>query len=272
MYTGIRDIKLTDEDLAKYYEGNLEFDLLKNEYLILRNSNGDIVEKLKFNGKKLIQLTKKTFKNGFSKDTIKPLNIEQECWFDSLDNKDTTVKIVYGGYGSGKTYNAFYWALGQIYDGSYEKLVYIRNNVPAKDVPTIGLIKGGVDAKLMPSAMPMVDILGSMSTFEEYIYRGTIELAPLEYVRGRTFRNSIILVSECQNITKDIIVTLLSRVGDGSVIIFDGDERQSDSKVFIESMGIHTLVETLKGNELVSIVRLNKCVRSKTAALCELFE
>ncbi len=272
MYNGIKEIQLDDEKLAAFYENRYNIDMLLNQYLIIKNSQNNIVDKLRWDGKKYCKVKTKKFSSGFDSD-IKPLNLEQECLFDLIDNDDIPVKCVYGSWGSGKTFISICWALGKISGKSdYKKLVYIRNNIDVKDTVSLGALPSDQNSKLKPWAMPIADIMGGELILDQYMQQDRIELTHLGFIRGRSFENCIILVSECQNLTTEHVALLISRIGKNSVIIFDGDSKQVDKKTFEKDLGINSLIDSLKGNELFGVVELKQTERSRVAALAELIK
>ena len=126
--------------------------------------------------------------------------------------------------------------------------------------------------KLIGFAMPLADALGGKEGLLYLINSGKVEIVPLAHVRGRDFKNSCIMVSEAENLTKEHIQLLVGRVGEGSTLYLDGDVRQTDKNVFEKNNGIIEAVNRLKGNRLFGYVELQKTERSETAALADLFD
>jgi PhoH-like ATPase len=240
--------------------------------LIIKDEQNVIIDKLRWDNKKYNKVKIKKFATGFDGD-IKPLNTEQECLFDLLDNDSISVKCILGNWGSGKTFVSICWALSKLNGKSdYRKIIYLRNNVDVKDTNSLGALPNDQNSKLKPWAMPIADIMGGEVLLDQYIKQDKIELAHLGYIRGRSFENCIVIVSECQNLTSEHIALLISRIGKNSVIIFDGDTKQVDKLTFEKNSGIESLVESLRGNELFGVVQLKKTERSKVAALAELIK
>jgi PhoH-like ATPase len=270
MYNGLKDIVLSDEDLAKFYEGKYNIDgLLTNQYLVIRNSIGDYIDKYKFDGEKLIKVKAKAIDNNYL-GKIKPLNIKQECYFDLLDS-DVPVKLVTGGFGTGKSYLSTAWALQEIQKGKYDKLVIIRNNVDVLGVPSLGALPGTENDKLKPYCAFIGDIV-SEELLDVLLSKRQIEIAYLGTMRGRSFQNCIILCSEAQNLTKEHVKLIIGRVAKGTTLIFDGDLQQKDKKTFENNNGLEALSESLKGNSLFGAITLDKVERSDVAQLAELIK
>ena len=270
MYTGIYEVDLnTDDQVASFYEDKIKFDLKKNQYIIIRH-NGEAIEKRRWDGEKLVKLKFKVIENQhFGK--IKPLNEEQECMFDLLENESINGKLIIGNWGSGKTWVSLCWALDKIErKSSYNKIVFIRNNIEVKDTTNLGALPAGINEKLKPWAMPIADILGSEIELDRLITDGKVELCHLGFARSRSFDNSIVIVNECENNTADHMALLVSRIGHDSVLILDGDLRQTDRNAFSKNSGIEAISNALVGNEMFGMVCLKKTVRSKFAALADL--
>lgn len=124
----------------------------------------------------------------------------------------------------------------------------------------------------MPFAGPLADHLGGIEGLNMLITRGQLEIVHLGFLRGRDIKNSIIICSEAENMTKEHIQLLIGRVGEGSVLWINGDFKQCDSAVFERNSGLMTAVHKLQGNPLFGYVRLLKTERSETAALADLLD
>jgi predicted ribonuclease YlaK len=145
--------------------------------------------------------------------------------------------------------------------------VYIRNNIEVKDTVSIGALPNGLNDKLLPFAMPIADIVGGLVGLEYLLKENKIEMAHLGFLRGRNFDNSVIFVTEAENLTEEHVKLILSRCGKNSVIIFDGDVEQVDKSVFADKSGMQLLINALKGNPLFGMVELIDVERSDVAKL-----
>lgn len=272
MYIGVREIILSDEEIAKFYEfKEPPVELFENEYLLIKDKNNEYIDKFRFNGDKLVKLNYKRIQNTYV-DKVKPLNVKQECVFDLLQNKKIKVKLITGDMGSGKTYLSTLHALDWVEKDNFKKLVYIRNNAEVADVGAkLGALPGSVKEKLNPFILPLADITGSIFALEQLERQEKIEYVHLGFVRGRDFSNSVVICSESGNLTKDHVKLLLGRVGQNSIIIFEGDTEQVDKNVYRENSGIQALRDILKGNPLFGAVELDKSERSDVADLSKLF-
>ena len=154
----------------------------------------------------------------------------------------------------------------------FEKIVWVRNNVGVKDTKDIGALHGNTIDKIFPYVMPLADHVGGVDGIEMLMRQGKLEVQHLGFIRGRDIKNSIILCSEAENLTKQHVQLLIGRVGEGSSLWLDGDFKQVDSKIFEENSGLNIAIDKLKGNKLFGFVHLEKSERSETAALADLLD
>lgn len=269
-YTGYKDLVLTDAQMSQLYtDGRIDgVDFLENEYAIIRNEAGDIVDKVIYSKGTLQQIRYATFKNNYT-GVMKPRNEHQELAFDMLKDKDITVKLITGTWGTGKTMALVVAALEAIQNGDYEKIIWVRNNVQVKDTDQLGALPGDQWDKMLPYLGPFCDHVGGEEGVHMLVSNNKLEVIPLGFLRGRNIANSIIICSEAENLTKEHIQLLLGRVAEGSALWLDGDVRQRDKVAFEKSKGLETMIERLKGEELFGYVHLVKSERSATARLAD---
>jgi predicted ribonuclease YlaK len=285
-YTGIRELFLSDSDedvklLANIYENpeSNTLELAQNEYLLLWNKdmrtynddgeeNGfELIDVLRFDGFKLTKLKYKPTEDLFMGKT-KPINIKQRIAFDLLQNKDIGVSLVTGSAGSGKDYVMAAHMMHALQREEIDKIVFIRNIAPLADAGQTGYLKGDLFEKLSVWAYPLMDAIGGQDAFEMLYDKGKIEIQHFESIRGRSFKNCGVYVTEIQNMTSSHARMLLSRVGDGSFIFLNGDTKQTDKDVFKNNSAINTL-KKLKGHRLFGMVEFDKIERSDIASLSE---
>ena len=272
-YKGYQDIILSDEEMSDFY-CNLsvnKFDCNKNEYLIIRKHDGEIVDYRRWTGSEYAALSYKQINNKYL-GKVKPKNPQQVLAFDMLQNKNETIKVISGKFGSGKDYVMIANALKLIEDGKFDKLLYVRNAVNVKDANEIGFLPGTKDEKLRPYAMVLADHLGGETGLDMQIMAGTIEIEHLGFIRGRDIKNTIIYCTEAENMTKEHVQLLMGRVGEGSVLWMNGDFKQTDSPVFRMNNGLLSAVSKLAGHEKFGYVQLEKTERSETAAMADLLD
>lgn len=273
-YTGFKDIVLTNpNDINALYDpkGNETFGCLENEYLIARDEKEEIIDLFKCKDGRLAQVPYKAIESKFA-GKIKPRNIQQKLGIDMLYDTDTTIKILTGKFGTGKDLLMSSAAIDLIEKGYFDKLVYVRNNIEVKNSKPIGHLPGSSNEKLLPFAMCLADHVGGVDGLSYMIEKGVVEVVHLGFIRGRDIKNSIILCSEAENLTKEHIQLLIGRVGEGSNLWINGDFKQTDLAVFERNNGLMTAIDRLKGHLRFGYVKLLKTERSETAAMADLLD
>lgn len=272
-YSGYKSVVLSDEELANFYTNKvMPVHLLENEYLLIKNANDEVIDKYVLQNGELRRVAfVKKIENAYS-GIVKPRNTEQEILFDMLADSRSTIKLVTGGFGCGKTFSLVVAALDAVNRGKFNKIVWVRNNVDVKDTVPLGALPGDAFDKLLPFVMPLADHAGGIEGIKMLLEHDQLEVVHLGYLRGRDIKNSIILCSEAENLTKQHIQLLIGRVGEGSNLWMDADLKQRDKTIFEKSAGLETMIDRLKGQELFGYVKLLKTERSKTARLADLLD
>lgn len=267
--TGYIELDLTDEELAEYFSGMYQFpEMPENQYGIVKN-NGETVAKFCYQKGQIKQVRYPAIST--SRGSITPRNDYQACAIDLLLSRDVPVKLLTGRGGAGKDLLMANAAMQLLEKGKFKKIVYIRPNVTVADVPDIGYLKGDAQSKLEWTLGPLFDKYGDKDGVNRLIKNGSLELVPLIHIRGRSFENSIVYISEGQNLTDALMELLVTRIGEGSELWINGDVAQVDKKVYRENNGIQTMQEVLTGRPEFGQVYLPIIERSKVAKLGELF-
>ena len=272
-YLGFKEVTLSDEELALIYQKTPNYNLgcIENEYLVVHNKNGEIVDHFRWDGNQFVQVPYKQINSRFC-GKVKPRNTQQRLAIDMLYNPEITINMLGGKFGTGKTFIMATTAMDLLEKGKFDKLVYVRNNIEVKDSKPIGFIPGDKDEKLLPFAMPIADHIGGPEALKMMISQGSIEIAHFGQIRGRDIKNSIIMCSEVENMTKEHIQLLIGRVAEGSVLWLDGDVKQVDMEVFRKNSGMEIALDRLKGHHRFGYVKLIKTERSETAAMADLLD
>ena len=185
---------------------------------------------------------------------IKCKTVGQKEYVDAI-KKDTVVFGV-GPAGTGKTYLAVCMAVTAFKAKQAEKIILTRPAVEAGE--KLGFLPGDLQEKVDPYLRPLYDALQELLGVETYVRlmeRGSIEVAPLAYMRGRTLSNAFIILDEAQNTTKEQMKMFLTRMGEGSKMVVTGDVTQMDLPDGKESGLIHA-TKILEGVEGVSVCKL----------------
>ena len=191
---------------------------------------------------------KTTYKGASAKKTsgIVPRTDNQGKLLQALTSSSQV--FILGPAGTGKTYVTATYAADQYTLKEIDKIVITRPHVAVGK--ELGFLKGDLTEKTMPWALPVLDVLEKhlgKGAVETGIKNGNIEMAPLALMRGRSFDNAFIIVDEAQNITTHELKMLLTRVGEGSTIVLNGDAQQSDLK---EADGLSKVIHLAKKHML----------------------
>lgn len=272
-YKGYKDVTLSDEEMSNFYCHLNEntFGCLINEYLIIRKSDGEVVDYRKWNGEEYKTTSYKQISSKFL-GKIKPRNPEQTLAFDMLQDKNITINILSGRFGSGKSMIMISNALKMIEDGKFDKLIFVRNPVIVHNITDVGYIPGTLNDKLKPGAMVLADHLGGETGLDMQIMAGNISIEFIGNIRGRDYKNCILYCTEAENLTKEHIQLLIGRIGENSELWLDGDIKQVDSPIFRNNNGLLTSVQKLAGHEKFGYVQLQKTERSETAAMADMLD
>jgi len=249
-------IKVTDEQLARYYQGTDLDQLLQNQYLVTEDE-----QVVKFDGTKVSRLSLPDIK-GF-----KAKNIHQMMALDLLHDKSTPAKCLVGIAGSGKTRLAIQYALYLLSKGDIQKIFITRN--PATVGEEIGYLPGDKADKINFITQPILDNLedGEFG-LTNMLQKEQLEFDSPGFMQGRDIRNSFIIVDEAQMMNRELVKMLGSRVGQDSQICFVGDYEQAFSRKYRgDNNGLLHMINSLKGNGLFGMVELQDSVRGPVAEM-----
>lgn len=185
---------------------------------------------------------------------IRPKTLGQKEYVDAI--KKNSVVFGVGPAGTGKTYLAVALAVYALKNHEIDKIILTRPAVEAGE--KLGFLPGDLSEKVDPYLRPLFDALQEMmgqDAYAKHIERGSIEIAPLAYMRGRTLSNSFIILDEAQNTTCEQMKMFLTRMGENSRIVVTGDITQIDLPKSVKS-GLIDAIDVLKDVEDIKIVRL----------------
>lgn len=182
-----------------------------------------------------------------------PKNAGQEKYAKLLNNDSKKIILATGPAGTGKTLFATEYGIYHFLTGKYEKLIMTRPNTSVDD-ENFGFLPGSLEDKMNPYIRPIFDILYrfiSPSELQQLIEDKSIEIAPLAFMRGRTFKNTFIIADEMQNSSPSQMKCLLTRLGENSKVVITGDLQQSDRG--LEMNGLDDFLYRLKDRRSDSI-------------------
>jgi len=276
IYSGAMRIELDSELIDKIYKNKKtklpkkileKYDFKPNQFIIGKEGDGpSVISRFKNDYLHLLKVEDKTTVSG-----LKPRNKEQRFSLDVLLDPDIKLVTLIGRAGSGKTLCAVASALEQIQKRKYKRIIISRPiQTLGKD---IGYLPGSLYEKLEPWIQPIKDNLlylcdGNYREVQDYFDEGIIEIECLSYIRGRSIPNSFLIIDETQNLSATEIKAIITRVGNGSKIVFTGDVEQIDNPYFDPmSNGLTYLIERFKDQDISSHIKLIKGERSSLATL-----
>jgi predicted ribonuclease YlaK len=275
-YTGYKHIQMSDDEMAYFYthqEENL-YDLLINEYLIIHDENGDIVDRLCRTQDGYRPLSYGVFSSKWFGD-VKPVkgDIYQDFVADSFShNKITLVK---GPAGSGKTFLSLAYLIHKLEKGKIDKIIIFCNTVATKDSAKLGYYPGTRDEKLLDSQIGnlLSSKFGGRCEVERMIQEEKLVLLPMSDVRGydTSGMRAGVYISEAQNMSINLMKLALQRIGEDSICIIDGDYKaQVDDIQFAGSNnGMKRASKVFRGEDIYGEITLQNIHRSKIGRIAE---
>ena len=187
---------------------------------------------------------------------VKPKTIGQKEYVNAIMKQTVTIGV--GPAGTGKTYLAVAAAVAAFRDKQVNRIILTRPAVEAGE--RLGFLPGDLQSKVDPYLRPLYDALFDMlgaETYQKYLERGNIEVAPLAYMRGRTLDDSFIILDEAQNTSREQMKMFLTRMGFGSKVVITGDVTQIDLPADKVS-GLKEAMKVLRDVEGVAVCKLTK--------------
>lgn len=243
---------------------NLVDELLKSLLLIIRKgisiSERDVIYAISMAREKKLDQFENLYVQEIAKTakgkSIRVKTLGQRHYIAAIQNKDLVFGI--GPAGTGKTYLAVVMAVNALKNGSIKRIILTRPAVEAGE--SLGFLPGDLKEKVDPYLRPLYDALHDvlgMEHTQRLIERGTIEIAPLAYMRGRTLDDAFVILDEAQNTTPAQMKMFLTRLGFGSKMVITGDITQVDLPKGVKS-GLTIAKETLANVQGISFVELEQ--------------
>jgi phosphate starvation-inducible protein PhoH len=182
---------------------------------------------------------------------LSPRNANQELYVRKLQDDAKSIILAIGPAGTGKTMLAVQNGIRLFQEGKVDKIIVTRPAVSVDE--DLGFLPGTLNEKMAPWTRPIFDVLGEyyqQKDIAKMLEDGTIEISPLAYMRGRTFKNAYIIADECQNTTVNQMKMLLTRLGEGSKMVVTGDLAQADR---MNDNGLIDFCNLLAGKQLKHI-------------------
>jgi len=195
---------------------------------------------------------------------------EQRIALDLLLDHEVGIVSLGGRAGTGKSAFALCAGLEAVLERRLHKKIIVFRPLYPVGGQELGYLPGSEGEKMSPWAQAVFDTLGavvSAQVIEEILDRGLIEVLPLTHIRGRSLHDSFVIVDEAQSLERGVLLTVLSRIGQGSRVVLTHDVAQRDNLRVGRHDGVVAVVESLKGHPLFAHVTLTRSERSQIAAL-----
>jgi PhoH-like ATPase len=268
-YTGLAEISMSAEDMAKLYD--LETlavkavsDVPVNTSLVISSDRGSALGRVTSPGKvTLVRGDRDLF-------GLSGRSAEQRLAIDLL--MDPTIGIVSlgGRAGTGKSALALCAGLEAVLERQLHRKIMVFRPLYAVGGQDLGYLPGDANEKMNPWAEATFDTLSSVvshNVVEEVMDRGLLEVLPLTHIRGRSLHDAFVIVDEAQSLERNVLLTMLSRIGQNSRVVLTHDVAQRDNLRVGRHDGVASVIEALKGQSLFGHITLTRSERSAIAAL-----
>lgn len=272
-WTGLEYIDASDEQLTQLYNGErIELtdanDLPTNTGLVISSGNSSALGRVKTDATshKYVEVVRAD-RDVFG---LHGRSAEQRLAIDMLLDRDIGIVSMGGRAGTGKSALALCAGLEAVLErGDHKKMIVFRP-LYAVGGQELGYLPGSEEEKMNPWAQAVYDTLGALvseNVLAEVMDRGLIEVLPLTHIRGRSLHDAWVIVDEAQSLEKNVLLTVMSRMGQNSKIVLTHDVAQRDNLRVGRHDGVGAVVEILKGNSLFAHATLTRSERSRIAAL-----
>ena len=207
------------------------------------------------------------------KNIYLPKTLNQQTYVDHMKNHNVSVVFGVGPAGSGKTLFACSSAIQELKQGYVDRIIITRPIVSVDE--ELGFLPGSVEQKMNPWTRPIFDIFSefvSLSEIKNMVEQGVIEISPLAFMRGRTFKRSFIIADEMQNSSPNQMKMLLTRIGDESRMVVTGDLNQSDRT---NDNGLYDFINRLQiaeSTDSIQYVELNDHDIQRSAVVSDILK
>ena len=268
-WTGIASIDLSGDDISDLYESEIALSedvrgLPVNTGLVIHSERGSALGRVTGDGEfRLVRGDREVF-------GLHGRSAEQRIAIDLLTDPDVGIVSLGGRAGTGKSALALCAALEAVLERQQQRRIIVFRPLFAVGGQELGYLPGDAQEKMNPWGQAVFDTLGSVvstNVIEEVIARGLLEVLPLTHIRGRSLHDAYVIVDEAQSLERNVLLTVLSRVGQNSRVVLTHDVGQRDNLRVGRHDGVASVIHTLRGHPLFAHVTLTRSERSPVAAL-----
>jgi PhoH-like ATPase len=268
-WTGMAELSLGSNDMAKLYEhehmttADVE-GMPVNTGLVIHSERGSALGRVVGEHEvKLVRGDRDVF-------GVHGRSAEQRLAIDLLLDSEVGILSLGGRAGTGKSALALCAGLEMVLERQQHKKIMVFRPLYAVGGQELGYLPGDQGEKMNPWGQAVFDTLGSVvsdNVLEEVVERGILEVLPLTHIRGRSLHDAFVIVDEAQSLERNVLLTVLSRIGQNSRVVLTHDVAQRDNLRVGRHDGVASVIETLKGHPLFAHITLTRSERSAIAAL-----
>jgi len=268
-WTGMAEITLGSKEMSKLYDDeelatNLVADITLNTGLVIHSDRGSALGRVTGPGMlRLVRGDRDIF-------GMHGRSAEQRLAIDMLLDANLGIVSLGGRAGTGKSALALCAGLEAVLERQQHRKIMVFRPLYAVGGQELGYLPGDAAEKMNPWAQAVFDTLSSVvsqNVLDEVMERGLLEVLPLTHIRGRSLHDAFVIVDEAQSLERNVLLTVLSRIGQNSRVILTHDVAQRDNLRVGRHDGVASVIETLKGHSLFGHVTLTRSERSDIAAL-----
>jgi PhoH-like ATPase len=268
-WTGTDDVTLSSEQMATLYdretiESSTVRDVPINTNLVIHSDRGSALGRVSEPGRiSLVRGDRDVF-------GLHGRSAEQRLAIDMLLDPQIGIVSLGGRAGTGKSALALCAGLEAVLERQQQRKIMVFRPLYAVGGQELGYLPGDASEKMNPWAQATFDTLGSVvsqNVLDEVIDRGILEILPLTHIRGRSLHDAFVIVDEAQSLERNVLLTVLSRIGQNSKVVLTHDVAQRDNLRVGRHDGVASVIETLKGHGLFGHITLTRSERSAIAAL-----
>jgi len=268
-WTGLAEIDLSGEQMAQLYDtetmsSRAVQDLPINTSLVIHSERGSALGRVISRGQfKVVRGDRDVF-------GLHGRSAEQRLAIDLLLDPEVGIVSLGGRAGTGKSALALCAGLEAVLEKQQHRKIMVFRPLYAVGGQELGYLPGDKDEKMSPWGQAVFDTLGALvseNVLEEVVERGILEVLPLTHIRGRSLHDAFVIVDEAQSLERNVLLTVLSRIGQNSRVVLTHDVAQRDNLRVGRHDGVASVIETLKGHPLFAHITLTRSERSAIAAL-----
>ncbi|MEU3463757.1 PhoH family protein [Streptomyces sp. NPDC006733] len=268
-WTGMEELLVDAEEVDRLYAEDVIVlpevgDLPVHTGLVLQSERGKALGRVTEDGRvRLVRGDREAF-------GLHGRSAEQRVALDLLLDPDVGIVSLGGRAGTGKSALALCAGLEAVLERQQHRKVMVFRPLYAVGGQELGYLPGSESEKMSPWAQAVFDTLSAVTSkevIEEVVARGMLEVLPLTHIRGRSLHDAFVIVDEAQSLERNVLLTVLSRIGAGSRVVLTHDVAQRDNLRVGRYDGVVAVVEKLKGHPLFAHITLNRSERSPIAAL-----